>query len=203
MAAAGGVGAGEDGWPERFDAQERRLRALEDEREVRRTLHQYSHAIDYGLDEVWLDCFTEDAAWSWSVRDQTLQDSLRSRGMPSVPIGEPGARPALVGDVLERAVVGHDQLRAMVGAHTRAPQAWHKHGLMNVEVVVDGDRADAQSYFVRVDASGVTTGAFIRAFGRYVDELVRCGDGRWRIMRRHCELEAHVDEGALIGDRDR
>lgn len=194
---------GNEGWQEWFGAQDRRLRALEDEREIRRTLHQYSHAIDYGRDESWLDCFTEDAAWSWSVRDLTLQDSLRSRGMPSVPVGEPGVRPALAGEVLERAVVGRDQLRAMVGAHTRAPQAWHKHGLMNLEVVVDGDRADAQCYFIRVDASEVTTGAFIRAFGRYVDELVRCEDGRWRIERRHCELEAHVDEGALIDARVR
>lgn len=45
---------------------EARLWRLEQEREIVRTLHQYAHAIDYGDDEAWVDCFTEDAHFAAS-----------------------------------------------------------------------------------------------------------------------------------------
>jgi hypothetical protein len=32
----------------------------------------------------------------------------------------------------------------------------------------------------------------MRSFGRYLDELVRCADGKWRIARREAEAEAEL-----------
>jgi ketosteroid isomerase-like protein len=44
---------------------EERLRRLEDERAILRTLYLYSHGIDYDLEAEWLDCFTDDARLYW------------------------------------------------------------------------------------------------------------------------------------------
>lgn len=54
---------------------------------------------------------------------------------------------------------------------------------------VDGDRATATSYFVRVDSGAKAAPAAIVASGRYLDELVRDAIGRWRISSRRCEVE--------------
>ena len=44
---------------------EKRLARLEDERAILDTLHAYGHGIDYGLDEKFRDCWTEDAVLRW------------------------------------------------------------------------------------------------------------------------------------------
>jgi ketosteroid isomerase-like protein len=44
---------------------EQRLRRLEDERAILDTLYAYGHSIDYGLRDVWDDCWTEDAVLHW------------------------------------------------------------------------------------------------------------------------------------------
>lgn len=44
---------------------EKRLGRLEDERAILDVLYAYGHAIDYGLRDVWLDCWTEDAVLTW------------------------------------------------------------------------------------------------------------------------------------------
>ena len=37
-----------------------RLKLLEDERAILRTLYRYGHGVDAGEEEAWVDCFTED-----------------------------------------------------------------------------------------------------------------------------------------------
>jgi hypothetical protein len=179
------------------DRQEFRLKALEDERGIVETLHRYCHTLDYGLEDEWMDCFTEDAAWSWTVRDADVQKALIKQGLGSVPIGMVRDPHGSKDDLPSPSSVGSEQLRKIVVNHTNAPDRWHKHSVSNTTVRIDGDSATAASYFVRVDASVKTTGAYIRAFGRYLDDLVRCSDGKWRIRRRHAELEAHYDEVIL------
>jgi SnoaL-like domain len=49
----------------RLDALEARLAQLEAEREIVRTLHSYGHAIDYGREAAFADCFTDDAVLRW------------------------------------------------------------------------------------------------------------------------------------------
>jgi ketosteroid isomerase-like protein len=44
---------------------EERVERLEAEREIMRTIHDYSHAMDYGLDEVFADCWLEHAWLQW------------------------------------------------------------------------------------------------------------------------------------------
>ena len=132
------------------------------ERAVLGTLYRYGHSIDYGLEQDWLDCFTADGAFDVRYRV--------------------GTRPS-------RRFEGRDALATFVAAHSRAPQRWHKHLLFEPMVEVDGDRASARSYFARLDASDDGT-PFVRAFGRYLDELVRGPDGEWRFAERIAEVEA-------------
>ena len=83
---------------------------------------------------------------------------------------------------------GHDGLREAFRAHTHAPIAWHKHMLFLPRVRVEGDVAQVDSMFARLDR--YVSGPAVRSFGRYVDVLVRCEDGRWRLRERVAEREA-------------
>ena len=75
--------------------------------------------------------------------------------------------------------------------HTHAPDMWHKHYL--VEPIVrleDSNKAIVESYFARLDED--ENGAYIMAFGRYRDRLVKCKDGKWRFLERICEIESRL-----------
>jgi 3-phenylpropionate/cinnamic acid dioxygenase small subunit len=184
--------------PSQLDASSAlRLQELEDERAILQVLYKYCHYLDYGLEEQWMNCFTDDAVWSWTVRDEMVQAALLAQGLGKVEVGTPGFPPALTEEVLKTSFVGAEQLRKMVAGHTNAPERWHKHCVSNTLLTLSGDTASANSYFVRVDASMKVSSSYIRAFGRYLDDLVRCDDGAWRIRRRHCELESHFDETML------
>jgi hypothetical protein len=134
------------------------------ERGVLGTLYRYGHSIDYGHEEEWLDCFASDGIFDVRYRV--------------------GAKPS-------RRFEGHDDLAGFIAAHSRAPHRWHKHLLFEPLVTIDGDRATARSYFARLDAADDGT-PFVRAFGRYVDELARGADGKWRFVERIAEVEAVV-----------
>lgn len=132
------------------------------ERAVLDTLYRYGHSIDYGHEEEWLDCFEPGGAFDVRYR---------------------------VGAKWSRRYEGRSELAGFIAAHSRAPDRWHKHLLFEPLVTVDGDRATARSYFARLDADSDGT-PFVRAFGRYLDELVRGPDGRWRFVERVAEVEA-------------
>ena len=42
---------------------------LEDERAILHTLYTYGHGIDYGLEDEYANCWTEDAVLFWPARD--------------------------------------------------------------------------------------------------------------------------------------
>ena len=46
---------------------EDRLKCLEDERDILNTLYTYGHALDYGREAEFLDCFTPDADLYWAT----------------------------------------------------------------------------------------------------------------------------------------
>jgi 3-phenylpropionate/cinnamic acid dioxygenase small subunit len=142
---------------------EERLLALEARQAVVERLHRYAHAIDYGDEAAWLDCFVEGAVFDVRMRLGTRPD-VRCEGRA--------------------------QLAAFIAAHTRPPVAYHKHLLADPVVVLEDDwgRATCHSYFVRVDA-GEPRVARVVAMGRYVDRLVRDDDGAWRFQERSAELE--------------
>lgn len=140
---------------------EARLTRLEDERAILRTLHTYGQSIDYGDEEAWVDCFTEDGVFD-----------VRSR-LPHQ---------------LKRLISGRAELRRFIARHTRAPELWHKHLLVEPLIAVDGDTATCVSYLAVVmehDDQPV-----LRVFGRYRDRLVKEADGRWRFRERIAEIES-------------
>jgi ketosteroid isomerase-like protein len=138
-----------------------RLALLEDERAIVRTLHAYGHSIDYGDEEAWVDCFTEDGVFD-----------IRSRHAHQ----------------LKKRIAGRAELREFIGRHTRAPERWHKHLLIEPFVDVDGDTATCDSYLaVLMDHDEQPV---LRVFGRYRDTLRRGEDGKWRFELRIAEIES-------------
>jgi 3-phenylpropionate/cinnamic acid dioxygenase small subunit len=138
-----------------------RVLALEDESAITRTLCRYSHAIDYGLEEEWADCFTDDAVFEVRLRDGQL--------------------------FVQRE--GKAELLAFARGHTRPPAAYHKHFVGVPVVTVNGDEATADSYFARFDMTDDKSATYIKAMGRYRDQLVRGADGVWRIRKRFTEIQ--------------
>lgn len=140
---------------------EARLARLEDEREILRTLHRYGQSIDYGDEAAWVDCFAEDGVFD--VR------SPRGHG-------------------LNRLVSGREELRRFISRHSRAPDLWHKHLLVEPLIEIDRDEATCSSYLAVVMEH--ESRPVLRVFGRYRDRLVRCDDGRWRLKHRIAEVES-------------
>ncbi len=145
------------------DAVSDRLQLLEDERAILETLYQYGHSMDYGPDADFVDCFTQDGVWDVRMR-KAADSSFVCRG--------------------------HDELRASLAQQTgvRPPALYAKHLLVEPRIVVTGDRASVQSYFLRTEPQD-TGPTQIVASGRYLDDLVRCDDGRWRFSERIAEID--------------
>ncbi|QTV80481.1 nuclear transport factor 2 family protein [Microbacterium sp. NIBRBAC000506063] len=139
---------------------EQRLRWLEDERAIIRRLYRYGHCIDYGLEEEWAECFTSDGVFE-----------VKRTHPP--------------GHVYQ----GRQQLLEFARSHTRAPANFHKHVVVDPMIEVNGDRATAVSYFVRLDVIDATP--VVRTFGRYRDTFRRTGAG-WRIEHRTVEVEGRI-----------
>jgi hypothetical protein len=138
----------------------RRLALLEDERAILRTMHAYPHAIDYGRESAWVDCFTEDGVFD--VRDKT--------------------------GTTARVVAGRDELVAFAAGFSRPPDRWHKHLLIEPLIEVDGDTARASAYFAVLVEHEDAPVPWV--FGRYRDTLVRGSDGGWRFRERISEVES-------------
>lgn len=66
---------------------------------------------------------------------------------------------------------------------------------MEPAITVNGEQATVQSYFTRLDATRDGR-PFIRAFGRYLDRMVKGADGVWRFTERVAEVEAVGEEPA-------
>jgi hypothetical protein len=146
-----------------MDALVARLQVLEDERAILETLYQYGHAMDYGPDADFVDCFTPDGVWD-----------VRMRKTPN------GAFTC----------AGHGEIAASLATQTsvRAPALYAKHLLIEPQIVVDGDDASVQSYFVRIEPQDAAPTQIV-ASGRYHDQLIRCDDGRWRLTERIAEID--------------
>ncbi len=141
---------------------EARLSLLEAERAIVATLHRYAHSIDYGDEPGWVDCFTEDGVFD-----------VRSRHAHQ----------------LKRLISGRAELAAFIARHTRAPELWHKHLLVEPLVEVTGpDSGTCNSYLAVVMEH--ENAPVLRVFGRYRDRLARGDDGRWRFRERIAEIES-------------
>jgi hypothetical protein len=143
-----------------LEALAQRVRRLEDEREILRILSRYGKAVDYGDVEGFVSCFADDGVLELS-RPKSDRVAVRA--------------------------AGREELAAFAGSHTRAPEQWHKHLVLDVDLDIDGDEARAVSYYVLLqDDERVPR---VRSFGRYVDRLARREAG-WAIVARRAEVEA-------------
>ncbi len=148
---------------ERLAELEARLAVLEDERGVVANMYRYAHSIDYGLEAEWVDCFTEDGAFD--MRRPPDFDKVGNR------------------------IDGREALAAFIATHTRAPETWHKHMMVQPRIAVEGDTAKVESFFTRLDEDE-TEEPYVLVFGRYRDTVRRCEDGLWRFQERIVEIEA-------------
>jgi ketosteroid isomerase-like protein len=139
-----------------------RLDRLEQERAVVAVLTRYCHAIDGGLRDAWLDCFTEDGVFAFDGRGSY------------------------------REVSGREELARWFDDHkVRYPLGELNHVLANPAVTVEGERAGAVSYFITLapGEAGTGSGVAVASNGRYTDTLRRCADGAWRIERREARRD--------------
>lgn len=152
------------------------LPSVEDERAIRHTMDLYAHAMDYGEEEVWCDCFTEDALFLVNDAQKGFEEIYR--------------------------VKGAERLAAYIAAYPRPPRVHAKHVCSQVLVRVEGETATAESFWVAINSEGGGGRPNIMAFGRYRDRLMRCADGRWRFTERICETEsANWPEPGTYTDR--
>ena len=136
------------------------LRTLREERAIMETLHQYCHAVDYGLEDEYLGAFTEDAVFDVC---KPTRETLHKE-------------------------VGHGELAAYLRKYPKPPERYNKHFMMDPMIRVDGDTATVHSYFLAT-RNGDDNKPVVGSFGRYIDRLVKV-DGRWRIAERIAEVEA-------------
>lgn len=144
-----------------IEALARRLDLLEAERAIVETMYRYGHSIDYGLEEEWVDCFTEDGVFD-------VQGASKDAGRHE----------------------GREALARFISRHTRAPEAMHKHVVTQPRIVVDGDRATATSYLFRVDQyeQGPAIRSFGRYHDHLVrgaDDVWRFRERRAEVEGRH------------------
>lgn len=146
----------------------KRLQHLEDERAILRTLYRYGHAIDYGEEARWADCFTEDGVFD--IR------SLAADGS--------------VAEAIQ--ISGRAALLDFVRQHPRAPDTLHKHLVVEPIIDIRGEEAQVASYFEMLLARGGRREIF--TFGRYLDRLSRCDDGGWRFRERIAEIQTSGED---------
>lgn len=155
------------------------LPAPEDDRGIRHTMDLYAHAMDYGEEEIWRDCFTDDALFLVNDAQKGFEEIYR--------------------------VQGGDTLSAYIAAYPRPPAIFAKHICSQILIRVDGDEATAESFWLALNSAGGPAGGQpnIMAFGRYRDRLVTCPDGRWRFSQRICETEAaHWPEAGTYAEQE-
>lgn len=84
---------------------------------------------------------------------------------------------------------GHEQIRTVFAG--RSAGGFSCHLICNVMVSLSGNKATAQSAAVVLKSSVAGKPCTITpavAMASYVDSLIRCYDGRWRIAKRYSSL---------------
>ncbi len=138
------------------------LESLKAEKAILYLLYRYGHCIDYGLEREWVSLFTRDG-----IFDVRYLHGLALKSQK---------------------VQGHDALAKFIAGHSRAPAKYHKHFLVEPVILLQNENeAKADSYFASLDEENGKP--YVRAFGRYLDKLVK-QEGQWRFLERIAEIEA-------------
>jgi 3-phenylpropionate/cinnamic acid dioxygenase small subunit len=151
----------------------RRLRLLEDEQAIVRTLYKYCHSLDAGRHQDWLGCFTDDV--EYEVR------------YPNPPDADRVARGRREGSSVHHR--GREQMAAFVEMVTRRrPTGTRKHMIVEPRIEIDGDTATGVTYYFTVD--NVDQAPEVLTFGRYLDRYRRGAGGEWLIAARVVDTDA-------------
>jgi SnoaL-like domain len=133
--------------------------------DILRTMYRYARALDYGLEDEWLDVFTPDARYDTILPDGSYFVHL----------------------------TGHDELRAFLVGYPHPPDSYQKHISVSPIIEIDGDEAVADSGWVFLTRAPGGLAPRLAAFGRYRDRLRRL-NGVWRFSERICDTEAVATE---------
>lgn len=155
-----------------------RLKALEAERDILRTIHRYGHTIGTGDEQGWLDLFEPDGVFEIHRRDFGTGDIAHPH-----PDQRKGAAGAPV------VYAGRAALTEFITRHPHPPARYHKHTVLDSVVTLDDEGAGVVSFFIRLDA-GRDGAPHVTAFGRYTDRLRQGADGTWRFVHRRCDVES-------------
>ena len=61
-----------------MNSLDERIRRIEDERDIQQTMYRYGFALDYGSEDEWMKCWTEDAILHWTDSPIRGWEALRS-----------------------------------------------------------------------------------------------------------------------------
>ncbi len=101
---------------------------------------------------------------------------------------EDGTYEVIMPDGSIRETTGRAALHEFAANHPTPPEAYYKHFVIAPSIELRSDTATVRSVMGRIDQTD--GGPVIDVFGRYLDELVKCDDGRWRFSRRKSFVEA-------------
>jgi 3-phenylpropionate/cinnamic acid dioxygenase small subunit len=148
-----------------------RVDRLDQIQSIQDSLYRYAHCIDYGLESEWVDCFTDDGRFVFGFR----------------PGKSPFPGPEAEGGAVF-AFQGRTELTRFIQGHSRAPETFHKHLMIQPRIDIQGNTAKVSSYFVLI-LENQDGSREVFTFGRYLDSMVRGSDGRWRFSERIAEVE--------------
>ena len=123
-----------------------------DEVRIRAVIGRAGYLGDEGTPDDYREIYTDDATWSLG---STLQTGIEE----------------IVAATVERRAQG-----------VSGPGTGTRHLVVPMDVRVDGDTAEAVSYFLFL--AETSTAPVVRVFGTYRDTLARGADGTWRIRQR-------------------
>jgi uncharacterized protein (TIGR02246 family) len=129
-----------------------RLRELEDREEIRSLLHDYRRALDARDLRGFAELFASEGKWRGGMGEATGPQAI------------------------------HDMLAERLPDNPPAPESTLWHLVTEPAIVLDGDRATADSFWLHI-RRGDGDAPVTPKLGSYEDELVR-EDGRWRFLRR-------------------
>jgi hypothetical protein len=147
-----------------------RVTRLEDEQAILDTLHRYNRAVDVGDDAAWAELFTEDGIFR--CLDRAGAEILR--------------------------IQGREALAKWVRGFRASETTLTKHHVVAPVITIDGKTAAVESYSFRLSESGDPGDSpFLLLMGRYRDDMVKDGQGRWRFRQRNTITEAPRDVSAI------
>ena len=131
---------------------ERRLRVLEAKEEIRNLLQEYRRTLDVRDMRAFSELYAQDGTWTGASGTATGPDAI------------------------------HDMLVAVLPDNPPAPASTLWHWITDPAIVVDGDRATAESFWMHI-RRGEGDAPLLPTLGHYQDDLV-CENGRWRFQLR-------------------